>query len=121
MTVVPATSIPQAAWLNLVAGQIQASAAISVPTRTYLQANGSQDGLSGSTEGELIYLAGYLSELDGGQGWYMWVGASTAPDNATTVLNPWATVGRAGRWVRSESSGGGASSGNAGQIVTAGA
>jgi len=97
------TFVPQTEWYNLTLGGINPSEADSVPNITYLQpsmtALGLIDGLVGSIDGGVIYLAGLVSELDGGQKWLMWSAASMAVDDGINVFTPWADPTKPGRWV----------------------
>lgn len=47
----------------------------------------------------LVYLQGFYSTGDGGQGIWVWSEASTATDNTGTIINPTGNPGN-GRWLR---------------------
>ena len=53
----------------------------------------------GAWSGQVVYLVGYTSPADGGQGAFYWNSTSTASDNATTIVVPYGTVGY-GAWLR---------------------
>ncbi len=53
---------------------------------------------TGTTEGEVIRLLGYVSNGDGGGGEFFWSASSTATDNTGTVVKATATA--TGRWLR---------------------
>ena len=97
------TFIPQDAWYSLTTGGVNPSEAASVPNVTYLRPSstpqGGIDGLIGSLDGALVYLAGTNTELDGGQKWLMWIAGSMAPDDGGTVFNPHTDLTKPGRWV----------------------
>jgi hypothetical protein len=97
------TFIPQDQWYNLTTGQINPSEADTVPNITFLRPSSSPqgmiDGVVGSADGDLIYLAGVVSQLDGGQKFLMWVAASMQVDDGLNVFNPFAIVTKHGRWV----------------------
>jgi hypothetical protein len=112
------TFVPQDAWYELTVGNYNPSEANSVPSAALLSPQGGQDGLVGSLDGGLIYLAGSQSELDGGQQWLMWVAASLAVADEVTVFNPWVQAGVPGRWVATTAAP--AAMGPGGQLVTAG-
>lgn len=100
MTSVPIpTFVPQDAWYALTVGNINPNIADSVPNVSYLSPSAGQNGLIGSLDGGLLYVAGTSSELDGGQDWYMWVAASTTPANGQSVFNPYIITGTPGRWI----------------------
>jgi hypothetical protein len=59
MTAPPVPTVAaQDAWYELVVGNVNPSAADTVPNVTYIQPTGDQPGLTGSLDGEIIYLAG---------------------------------------------------------------
>lgn len=95
------TTAPQDAWYTLTTGNINPSAADTVPNITFLGPTGEQPGLVGSLDGEIIYLAGTAAKLDGGQQFLMWEATSLAVQDLKTVFNPWPvdTPGVPGRWV----------------------
>lgn len=95
------TAVPQDAWYELTTGNVNPSAADTVPNITYLAPTGDQAGLVGSLDGEIIYLAGTSTKLDGGQKFLMWEEDSLAVQDLVTVFNPWpvATPGIPGRWI----------------------
>jgi hypothetical protein len=95
------TTAPQDAWYTLTTGNINPSAADTVPNITFLGPTGEQPGLVGSLDGEIIYLAGTVAKLDGGQQFLMWEATSLAVQDLKTVFNPWPvdTPGVPGRWV----------------------
>jgi hypothetical protein len=95
MTAPPVPTVAaQDAWYELVVGNVNPSAADTVPNVTYLQPTGDQPGLTGSLDGEIIYLAGLNSRLDGGQKFLMWDEASLAVQDlvlhiqSVAALNP---------------------------------
>lgn len=92
---------PQTSWYELTVGAINPSAADTVPNVSYIQPTGEAPGLLGSLDGEIIYLAGMTSRLDGGQKFLMWDEASLAVQDLITVYNPWplSTPGVPGRWI----------------------
>lgn len=92
---------PQTAWYELVVGDINPSAADTVPDVSYIQPTGDAPGLVGSLDGEIIYLAGTTARLDGGQKFLMWDEDSLAVQDLITVFNPWplSTPGVPGRWI----------------------
>lgn len=96
----------------------------TVPNITYLRPSstplGLVDGLVGSGDGFIIYLAGTDTELDGGQAWLMWSAASMADDDGVTVFNPWAAVGTPGRWINTALNVTTASAVKQTQVLTAG-
>lgn len=53
----------------------------------------------GAWNGQIVYLGGYNSTGDGGQGLFWWNSISTSTDNGTTVIVPYGTVGY-GAWLR---------------------
>ena len=54
----------------------------------------------GAWNGQIVYLGGYTSTGDGGQGMFSWNSTSTAKDNAgVSVIVPFGTVGY-GAWIR---------------------
>jgi hypothetical protein len=90
MTAPPVPTVAaQDAWYELVVGNVNPSAADTVPNVTYLQPTGDQPGLTGSLDGEIIYLAGLNSRLDGGQKFLMWDEASLAVQDLVNIFNPW--------------------------------
>lgn len=97
------TFIPQDAWYTLTTGNINPSEADSVPDITYLHPSstpqGPVDGLVGSLDGAVIYLAGLASELDGGQKWLMWRAASMQVDDGVNTFCPFADATKPGRWI----------------------
>jgi hypothetical protein len=102
MTAPPVPTVAaQDAWYELVVGNINPSAADTVPNVTYIQPVGEQPGLTGSLDGEIIYLAGLNSRLDGGQKFLMWDEASLAVQDLMNIFNPWplSTPGIPGRWI----------------------
>jgi hypothetical protein len=102
MTAPPVPTVAaQDAWYELVVGNVNPSAADTVPNVTYLQPTGDQPGLTGSLDGEIIYLAGLNSRLDGGQKFLMWDEASLAVQDLVYIFNPWplSTPGIPGRWI----------------------
>jgi hypothetical protein len=102
MTAPPVPTVAaQDAWYELVVGNINPSAADTVPNVTYIQPVGEQPGLTGSLDGEIIYLAGLNSRLDGGQKFLMWDEASLAVQDLVNIFNPWplSTPGIPGRWI----------------------
>jgi hypothetical protein len=102
MTAPPIPTVaPQDAWYELTVGNVNPSAADTVPNVTYIQPTGDQSGLIGSLDGEIIYLAGLNSRLDGGQKFLMWDEASLAVQDLVNVFNPWpiSTPGIPGRWI----------------------
>lgn len=54
--------------------------------------------ITGSVDGEIITLAGYYAEADGGGGQFVWNAASTTADNGGTIIAP--TGVPIGRWYR---------------------
>lgn len=54
--------------------------------------------ISGTADGRVVDLDGYYSEGDGGGGQFYWNAASTAADNAATIIAP--TGVPTGRWIR---------------------
>lgn len=116
MTSVPLpTFVPQDAWYALTTGNTQPSIADSVPNYSFLSPVNGQDGLVGSLDGGLVYVAGSLTELDGGQQWLMWSATSTALANGSTVFNPYVVTGTPGRWLTTQ-----IAAQTASQIVTSG-
>jgi hypothetical protein len=102
MTAPPVPTVaPQDAWYELTVGNVNPSAADTVPNVTYIQPTGEQPGLIGSLDGEIIYLAGLNARLDGGQKFLMWDEASLAVQDLVNVFNPWplSTPGIPGRWI----------------------
>lgn len=95
------TTAPQDAWYTLTTGNINPSAADTVPDISYLGPTGEQPGLVGSLDGEIIYLAGTTTKLDGGQQFLMWEATSVAAQDLKTIFSPWPTdmSGVPGRWV----------------------
>lgn len=112
------TFVPQDAWYALTAGNYNPSEANSVPNAAFLSPAGGQDGLVGSLDGGLIYLAGNAAELDGGQQWLMWVATSMAPADQVSVFSPWVNAGVPGRWISTATRG--PAAGPSGQIITTG-
>jgi hypothetical protein len=53
----------------------------------------------GAWNGQVVYLGGYTSTGDGGQGFFWWNSTSTATSNGVTVIVPYGTVGY-GAWLR---------------------
>ena len=53
----------------------------------------------GAWSGQIVYLGGYASSGDGGQGFFWWNSTSTAADNGNSVIVPYGTVGY-GAWLR---------------------
>jgi hypothetical protein len=102
MTAPPVPTVAaQDAWYELTVGNINPSAADTVPNITYIQPVGDQPGLVGSLDGEIIYLAGIAARLDGGQKFLMWDEASLAIQDLVNIFNPWpvSTPGIPGRWI----------------------
>jgi hypothetical protein len=105
MTSVPVpTFVPQDAWYALTLGNLTPNIADTVPLGVDLlpsiDANNQQnDGLVGALDGAVVYLAGLTSQLDGGQGWFMWVAASLRTSNGTTVFCPFVNASTPGRWI----------------------
>jgi hypothetical protein len=97
------TFVPQTAWYNLTVGQINPSEADSVPNASYLQPQtlptGTLTGLVGSSNGDLIYLAGLVTLLDGGQKWLAWVADSLQTPDNVNVFCPFPSTSTPGRWV----------------------
>jgi hypothetical protein len=125
MTSVPLpTFVPQDAWYTLTTGQINPSEADSVPNITYLHPSvtpqGEIDGVVGSLDGAIIYLAGLASELDGGQKFLMWIATSMQVDDGINVFCPFADPTKPGRWVNTLAGGGGAIPVQSVQIILAG-
>jgi hypothetical protein len=102
MTAPPVPTVaPQDAWYELTVGNVNPSAADTVPNVTYIQPTGEQPGLVGSLDGEIVYLAGLHARLDGGQKFLMWDEASLAVQDLVNIFNPWplSTPGIPGRWI----------------------
>jgi hypothetical protein len=120
MTAPPVPTVAaQDAWYELTVGNVNPSAADTVPNVTYIQPVGDQPGLIGGLDGEIIYLAGLNSRLDGGQKFLMWDEASLAVQDLVNIYNPWpvATPGIPGRWISTNI----LQNSSGGQIVVAGA
>lgn len=118
MTSVPIpTFVPQDAWFGLTLGNANPSIADSVATAAMLSPSGGQDGLIGSLDGGVVFLAGTAAELDGGQKWLMWTAASLAVADGVNVFNPYVVTGTPGRWLTASA----AQRLVGGQIITAGA
>lgn len=94
----PASFVPATTWQKLSSGGVQVTPVLSVPSASFLAPSGGQDGLVGTTDGEVVFLEGSTAKLDGGQNWLMWDAASTLTANNSTVFNPFANVGLPGRW-----------------------
>lgn len=105
MTSVPIpTFVPQDAWYSLTLGNLNPNISDSVPVAADLlpyldSANVEQDGIVGSLDGAVIYLAGTTSQLDGGQAWLMWEAASMAVSDGITVFCPFVDSSKPGRWI----------------------
>lgn len=59
---------------------------------------------SGLSDGDLYYVQGYSSRLDGGEGWFEYIGASTRDDDNGTWLEPDDSPST-GRWRRQHDDG----------------
>jgi hypothetical protein len=94
----PATFVPGTTWQRLTSGGVQVTPLLTVPNATYLAPSGGHDGLAGTTDSEVIYLAGTATKLDGGQQFLLWDSTSTTPAAGTSVFNPWVITGTPGRW-----------------------
>jgi hypothetical protein len=119
MTAPPVPTVAaQDAWYELVVGNVNPSAADTVPNITYIQPTGDQPGLTGSLDGEIIYLAGTATALDGGQKFLMWQETSLAVQDLTNIYNPWpvSTPGIPGRWISTNI----IQTSSSGQIITSG-
>src|SRR3954468_1115407 len=119
MTAPPVPTVAaQDAWYELTVGNINPSAADTVPNVTYIQPVGEQPGLIGSLDGEIIYLAGLNARLDGGQKFLMWQEASLAVQDLVNIFNPWpiSTPGIPGRWISTNI----LQTASSGQIITSG-
>lgn len=112
------TAVPQDAWYELTTGNVNPSAANTVPNITYLAPTGDQAGLVGSLDGEIIYLSGTATALDGGQKFLMWQEASLAVQDLINIFNPWpiSTPGIPGRWISTNI----LQNSSSGQIITSG-
>lgn len=98
------TFVPQDAWYKLTSGNLNPNIADSVPVGADLLPstdpnNQQQDGIVGSLDGAVIYLAGFATQLDGGQGWFMWVAASLKVSDGKTVFCPFVDATKPGRWI----------------------
>lgn len=47
----------------------------------------------------VIYMTGFYSDNDGGQGWWVWEASNSSTDTVGTIVNPTGNAGN-GRWVR---------------------
>jgi hypothetical protein len=94
----PATFVPGTTWQRLTSGGVQVTPLLTVPNATYLAPSGGHDGLAGTTDSEVIYLAGTATKLDGGQQFLLWDSTSITPAAGTSVYNPWVITGTPGRW-----------------------
>lgn len=93
------TVAPQDEWFTLTVGQINPSFIATVSAASYLSPSGATNGLIGTIDSGLIYLAGTNSPLDRGQKWLLWKADSFALADGENVFNPHVTPGIAGRWI----------------------
>ncbi len=118
------TFVPQDAWYNLTVGAFTPSVANPIPAKSYLQpalqAGVLVNGLVGSFDGALIYLAGLVTELDGGQKWLLWNTNSLEVDDGVNTFNPFAVTSTPGRWLNAFSGTQIAAQVQATQIIPAG-
>lgn len=112
MTSIPLpTFVPQDAWYSLTKGNLNPNIADSVPTAAdllpaYDSTNTLQDGIVGSLDQAVIYLAGTSTPLDGGQAWLMWEASSLATSDGINVFCPFVDASTPGRWVNTSVFGG---------------